>query len=50
LFRSRPLNFPQSLFRRPLNFVLPLLAHEVRPCSICGEAVLEVGQRVVSCL
>jgi hypothetical protein len=24
--------------------MLPLLAHEVRPCLIYGEAVLEVGQ------
>jgi hypothetical protein len=22
----------------------PLLAHEVRPCLVCGEPVLEVGQ------
>ena len=26
----------------------PLLAHEARPCSIYGEAVMEVGRRLVS--
>jgi hypothetical protein len=31
--------------------MLPLLAHEVRPCLIYGDAVLEVGQgQAVSCL
>jgi hypothetical protein len=31
--------------------MLPLLAHEVRPYLVCGEAVLEVGQgQAVSCL
>ena len=31
--------------------MLPLLAHEVRPCLVCGEAALEVGQgQAVSCL
>ena len=31
--------------------MLPLLAHEVRPCLVYGEAVLEVGQgRVASFL
>ena len=24
--------------------MLPLLAHEVRPCLVCGEAVLEAGR------
>src|SRR6516225_7738310 len=28
----------------------PLLAHEARPCSIYGEAVLEVHWRLVACL
>src|SRR5262249_55053539 len=28
----------------------PLLAHEARPCSIYGEAVLEVRWRLVACL
>ena len=28
--------------------MLQLLAHEVRPCLIYGEAVLEVGRRAVS--
>jgi hypothetical protein len=31
--------------------MLRLLAHEVRPCLVYGEAVLEVGhRRAVSCL
>src|SRR5262249_41273629 len=36
--------------RRAKRGMRPLLAHEVRPCSIYGEAVLEVGRRPASCL
>jgi len=30
--------------------MLPLLAHEVRPYLVCGEAVSGIGRRAASCL